>query len=79
MKKESLWKKLFTKLTDIDTLKWILSNIKKQRIYIILLTFVNVVIAVGSIFISYFLRNVIISATGKLGFEADQRLDAIFF
>ncbi len=79
MKKESLLKKLFTKLSDIDTIKWILKNAKKQRWFIVLLTFVNVVIACGSIAISYMLRNVINSATGVYGSSTDQRMDAIFF
>lgn len=79
MKNDSLVKKLFEKLTDFDTLKWILRNSKKQWIFIILLTFVNVLIAVGSICISYMLRNVINAATGAYGMDTDQRLDAIFF
>lgn len=79
MKKDSLVKKLFTKLTDTDSLKWVLNNSKKQWIFITLLTFVNVIIAVGSIAISYLLKNVINSATGKFGVSTDQRLDAIFF
>ncbi|MBQ7385843.1 MAG: ABC transporter ATP-binding protein [Ruminococcus sp.] len=79
MKKESLLKKLFEKLTDFYTLKWILRNAKKQGWFIALLTFVNVVIAFGSIAISYMLRNVINSATGVYGAATDERLDAIFF
>lgn len=79
MKKNSTLNKLFTKLTDIDTIKWILKNAKKQRLPIVLLTIVNVIIACGSIVISYMLRNVINSATGKFGMATDQRLDAIFF
>ncbi len=79
MKKDSTFNKLFTKLTDMDTLKWILNNAKKQRLSIFLLTIVNVIIAVGSIVISYMLRNVINSGTGKFGIATDQRLDAIFF
>lgn len=79
MKKESLLKKLFEKLTDFYTLKWILHNAKKQGWFIALLTFVNVVIAFGSIVISYMLRNVINSATGVYGAATDERLDAIFF
>ena len=79
MEKESLIKKFFAKLTDLDTLKWILRNAKKQAWFIALLTFVNVLIACGSIVISYMLRNVINSATGAYGTATDQRLDAIFF
>lgn len=79
MKKDSLVKKLFDKLTDFDTLKWIFRNSKKQWFFIALLTLVNVLIAIGSIFISYMLRNVINAATGKYGVNTDQRLDAIFF
>lgn len=79
MKKESLLKKIFKKLSDIDTIKWILKNAKKQGWFIALLTFVNVVIACGSIVISYMLRNVINSATGVYGTATDQRMDAIFF
>ncbi len=79
MEKESLIKKFFAKLSDIDTLKWILRNAKKQAWFIALLTFVNVLIACGSIAISYMLRNVINSATGTYGTTTDERLDAIFF
>lgn len=79
MKKESLLKKIFKKLSDVDTIKWILKNAKKQGWFIALLTFVNVVIACGSIVISYMLRNVINSATGVYGTATDQRMDAIFF
>lgn len=79
MEKESLIKKLFAKLTDFETLKWILRNARKQAWFIALLTFVNVLIACGSIAISYMLRNVINSATGEYGFATDERLDAIFF
>lgn len=79
MKKESLLKKLFKKLSDIDTIKWIMSNTKKQGWFIALLTFVNVVIACGSIATSYMLRNVINSATGVYGSATDQRMDAVFF
>lgn len=79
MKKDSLVKKLFDKLTDFDTLKWIFRNSKKQWLFIALLTLVNVLIAIGSIFISYMLRNVINAATGEYGVNTDQRLDAIFF
>lgn len=79
MKKDSLVKKLFDKLTDFDTLKWIFRNSKKQWFFIALLTLVNVLIAIGSISISYMLRNVINAATGEYGVNTDQRLDAIFF
>jgi len=79
LQKESLLKKLFEKLTDFYTLKWILRNAKKQGWFIALLTFVNVVIAFGSIAISYMLRNVINSATGVYGAATDERLNAIFF
>lgn len=79
MKKASLIKNFIAKLTDVDSLKWILKNSKKQWIFIALLTFVNVIIAVGSIVISYMLRNVINSATGVYGASTDQRLDLIFF
>lgn len=79
MKKASLIKNFLAKLTDIDSLKWILKNSKKQWIFIALLTFVNILIAVGSIVISYMLRNVINSATGVYGTATEQRLDAIFF
>lgn len=79
MKKDSLVKKLFDKLTDFDALKWIFRNSKKQWFFIALLTLVNVLIAIGSIFISYMLRNVINAATGEYGVNTDQRLDAIFF
>lgn len=63
----------------MDALKWILRNAKKQGWFIALLTFVNVVIACGSIVISYMLRNVINSATGVYGTATDERMDAIFF
>jgi len=79
LKEDSLFRKLFTKLSDIDTLKWILKNAKKQGWFIALLAFVNSAIACGSIAISYMLRNVINSATGVYGASTDERLDAIFF
>lgn len=79
MEKESLIKKLFAKLTDFETLKWILRNARKQAWFIALLTSVNVLIACSSIAISYMLRNVINSATGEYGLATDERLDAIFF
>lgn len=77
MKKDSHIKKLFARLTDFDTLKWIIKNSKKQGWCIALLTIVNVLIAASSIAVSYMLRNVINAATGVYGLEKDQRLDAI--
>lgn len=77
--KNSALKKFFAKLTDFDTLKWIMKNAKKQWLFIALLTFVNVAIAIGSIAVSYMLRNVINAAIGSYGVETDQKLDAIFF
>lgn len=78
MKKTSALKSFINKLTDIDTLKWILKNAKSQRWFILLLTFINILIAVCSIAISYMLRNVINSATNS-AFTTEQKLDAIFF
>ncbi len=79
MKKDSTIKKLFQRLTDLEALKWIMKNARKQSVFIVLLTVVNVLIAVGSIVISYMLKNVINAATGAYGLETDKRLDAIFF
>ena len=78
MKKPSLISKLFAKLTDIDSIKWIMKNAKKQWGFIILLTLVNVFIAVGSIALSYMLRNVINSAT-VTGVDSQTKMDMIFF
>jgi len=77
--KESLFKKLFTKFSDIDTIKWILTNAKRQGWFIALLAFINAWIACGSIAISYMLRNVINSATGVYGASTQERLDGVIF
>lgn len=78
MKNPSALKSFINKLTDIDTLKWILKNAKSQRWFILLLTLINILIAVCSIAVSYMLRNVINSATNS-AFTTEQKLDAIFF
>lgn len=79
MKSDSSVKKFFSKLTDFDSLKWILKNSKKQMFFIVLLTMINVFIAVGSIVISYMLRNVINSAIGVYGVTVDERMSSIIF
>lgn len=79
MKKNSSIKKFFSKLTDLESLRWILRNSKKQMVFIIILSVINICIALGSIAISYMLRNVINSATGTYGITVDERLDAVFF
>lgn len=77
MKKNSTLKSFINRLTDIDTLKWIWKNAKSQWWFIAILTLVNIAIAVGSIALSYMLRNVINSATNA-DFSTQQRMDAIF-
>lgn len=76
-KKYSL-KSVFQTITDSKALKWISNAAKKQRPFIILLAFFNVLLAVSSIAVSYMLRFVINSATNS-SITTNQRLDSILF
>lgn len=79
MKKDSKLKKAFAKLADTDALKWILKNSRRQGVFIILLTLLNVLIACCSIAISYMLRFVINSATDNTVTDVSAKMDNIFF
>ena len=79
MKKDSKLKKAFAKLADTDALKWILKNSRRQGVFIILLTLLNVLIACCSIAISYMLRFVINSATDSTVTDVSAKMDNIFF
>ncbi len=72
-------KKLFKALTDSKAVKWIFHNARSQWFSIIILTVVNILLACGSLAISYMLRFVINSATGEYGTSTDARLDGIMF
>lgn len=79
MKKGSKLKNAFSKLADTAALKWILSNSKRQWIFILILTLINVLIACCSIAISYMLRFVINSATDSSVTDPGVKMDNIFF
>ena len=79
MKKDSKLKKAFAKLADTDALKWILKNSRRQGVFIIILTLLNVLIACCSIAISYMLRFVINSATDNTVTDVSAKMDNIFF
>lgn len=74
-------KKFFKALTDSKALKWMIKNSKPQWFNIILLTFLNVILAGIAVFNSYMLRNVIDAATGKSSFGnlTDDKLRGIVF
>lgn len=81
LEEKSTFKKIFDKLTDGKSLKWIAQNAKKQTFNIALLTILNVLLAGIAVANSYMLKNVINSATGSgtFGSLQDERIQGIIF
>ncbi len=79
MEEQNFYKKVITTLTDGKALKWIFSSARKQMFKIIMLTVINILIACGSVMVSYMLRFVVNSATGVYGVTTDERLQGVAF
>lgn len=70
-------KNLFSKLSDFKSIKWIIRQAKPQTFNIVLLTILNVFLAVIAVMNSYMLRYVINSATGVFGDSTPERIQGI--
>lgn len=81
MKDKTSIKTIFSRLTDSKSIKWIMTNARKQRFNIAFLTILNVLLAGIAVANSYMLRFVINSATGSgvFGSATDERLHGIAF